>query len=173
VNLRLATIFDSSVLSAFAVVRRLDLLEARFAGRAHWTIEVYREIDDGIAETPSLSEILIAPWLSEPIRSFAVDEIQGVRMALGGRPRNRRHLGEAATIAAAAANRFVVAVDDYDATQFARSNSLGLATTTTPAILRGCVRSGLLTAEEAAGLIEDMIDIHRRRLPRVSAVDLR
>ena len=31
-------------------------------------------------------------------RSFSVVEIERIRLALGGRPRNRRHLGEAATI---------------------------------------------------------------------------
>src|ERR1700693_5340715 len=95
-------IFDSSVLSAFAVVGQLDLLAARYDGRAHWTIEVYNEIDRGVADTPSLGPPLICPWLGEPIRSLAVVEIERVRQALGGRPRSRRHLGEAATIVVAA-----------------------------------------------------------------------
>lgn len=163
-------IFDSSVLSAFCVVGRLDLLAVRFAGRAHWTIEVYNEIDRGVAESPHLGDLLIAPWLSEPIRSLAVVEIERVRLALGGRPRNNRHRGEAATIVVAEANGYTVAVDDYDATLFARS--LGLGTTTTIAILRDCVRNSVLTAEDAAQLIEDMIDVHGRRLPRVGADEL-
>ena|SRR2546421_10370905 len=169
-NAPLANIFDSSVLSAFCVVGRLDLLAARFVGRAHWTIEVYNEIDRGVADSPRLGDLLIAPWLSEPIRSLSVVEIERVRLALGGRPRNRRHLGEAATIVVAEANGYIMAVDDYDATLFARS--VGLGTTTTIAILRDCVRNGLLTADEAAMLVDDMIDDHGRRLPRVGAGEL-
>lgn len=164
-------IFDSSVLSAFAVVGRLDLLETPFAGRAHWTIEVHNEIADGVADTPMLGDILFALWLSEPIRSLAVAQIERVRLALGGRPRNRRHLGEAATIVVAASHDYLVAIDDYDATQFARSS--GLATTTTPAILRECVRAGFLSADDAAALIDSMIDVHGRRLPRVGVGDFR
>lgn len=163
-------IFDSSVLSAFCVVGRLDLLEQCFAGRAHWTIEVYNEIDLGVAETPSLGEVLIAPWLSEPIRSLAVVAIERIRLALGGRPRNRRHLGEAATIAVALESGYVVAIDDYDATRFARS--AGLGTTTTIAILKEAVRRGLLSLDEAVALVDEMIDGHGRRLPRVGRAEL-
>jgi predicted nucleic acid-binding protein len=163
-------IFDSSVLSTFCVVGRLDLLEERYGGQAHWTIEVYNEIDRGVAETPSLAEILIAPWLSEPIRSLAVVEIERIRLALGGRPRDRRHLGEAATIAVAIDCGYIVAIDDYDATQFARS--AGLGTTTTIAILRDAVRRAVLSVEEAVALIDEMIDGHGRRLPRVGPTEL-
>jgi hypothetical protein len=37
-NALLGDIFDSSPLSAFCVVGRLDLLAARFTGRAQWAI---------------------------------------------------------------------------------------------------------------------------------------
>jgi predicted nucleic acid-binding protein len=164
------TIFDSSVLSAFAVVGHLDLLASRYAGRANWTVEVYNEIDRGVADTPSLGAVLIAPWLNEPIRSLAVVEIERVRLALGGRPRNRRHLGEAATIVVAEADGLTIAVDDYDATLFARSSGLG--TTTTPAILGDCIRARLLSSAEAEALLVAMIDDHGRRLPRLTAVEL-
>jgi predicted nucleic acid-binding protein len=170
VNALPGNIFDSSVLSAFCVVGRLDLLASRFSGRAHWTIEVYNEIDRGVADAPHLGDLLIARWLSEPIRSLAVVEIERVRLALGGRPRNNRHRGEAATIVVAQANGYIAAIDDYDATLFARS--VGLGTTTTIAILRDCVRNGLLTADDAAALLDDMIDEHDRRLPRVGADEL-
>jgi predicted nucleic acid-binding protein len=169
-NTRPGNIFDSSVLSAFAVVGRLDLLAERYGGSAHWTIEVYNEIDRGVADTSSLGALLIARWLTEPIRSLSVVEIERVRLALGGRPRNRRHLGEAATIVVAEAEGLTVAIDDYDATLFARS--IGLGTTTTPAILGECIRAGLISGAEAEALLIAMIDDHGRRLPRLTAGEL-
>lgn len=163
-------IFDSTVLSAFCLVERLDLLAEQFGGRAHWTIEVYDEVARGIADTPRLSKILTAAWLGEPVRSFAVADIERIRLALGGKPRDRRHLGEAATIAAARTGGYVVAVDDYDATRYATAQ--GLSTTTTIALLRDSVRAGRLTPIEAKALCDSMIDTHDRRLPRVDITDL-
>ena len=163
-------IFDSSPLSAFCVVGRLDLLEARFARRAHWTIEVHGEIVRGITDTPALSDVLSAAWLGVPLRSFAVADIERVRLALGGKARDRRHLGEAATIVAATAEGYVVAVDDRDATRLAHARGLG--TTSTVAILRDCVHGGLIGAAEAHELLYSMIDDHGRRLPRVGIGDV-
>lgn len=87
-------VFDSSVLSAFCVAGRLDLLENRYAGRTAWTIEVQDEIVRGLGEAPSLSDLLSAPWLGEPVRSFAVGEIERMRRRLGGGLRDRRHSGK-------------------------------------------------------------------------------
>ena len=154
--------------------KRSDVHESggipRFAGRAHWTIEVYDEIARGIEDTPVLSDVLTATWLPEPIRSLAVDEIERLRLALGGKARDRRHLGEAATVVVAAAHGYVVVVDDRDATRLAQARGLG--TTTTVAILRECVRGDLLTADEAHDLLYTMIDDHERRLPRLGIGDL-
>jgi predicted nucleic acid-binding protein len=163
-------IFDSSTLSAFCLVARLDLLEARYAGRAQWTIEVYDEIARGVADTSVLGDLLSAGWLGEPIRSLAVVEIERLRLALGGKGRDRRHLGEAATIIVAGANGYVVACDDRDAIRVAQAR--GLATTSTVAILRDCVHSSLMTAAAAHDLLHTMIDDHGRRLPRVGIGDL-
>jgi predicted nucleic acid-binding protein len=163
-------IFDSSPLSAFCVVGRLDLLQARFSGQGQWTIEVYDEIARGVADTPVLSDVLTTSWLPEPIRSLAVVDIERVRVALGGKSRDRRHLGEAATIVVAAAHGYVVAVDDRDATRLAQVRGLG--TTSTVAILRACVHGGLIGAAEAHDLLYAMIDDHDRRLPRVGIGDL-
>src|SRR6266540_480165 len=116
-NAPLGNIFDSSPLSAFCVVGRLDLLEARFTGRAQWTIEVYDEIARGVTDTPVLSDVLTAGWLPEPVRSLAVDEIERLRLALGGKARDRRHRGEAATIVVATAQGYSVVFDDRDATR--------------------------------------------------------
>ena len=101
-------------------------------------------------------------WLPEPIRSLAVVEIERLRFALGGKARDRRHLGEAATIVVAEAQGYTVAVDDRDATHLAQARGLG--TTSTVAILRDCVHAGLLTGSEAHDLLYAMIDDHDRRL---------
>jgi predicted nucleic acid-binding protein len=169
-NAPFGNIFDSSPLSAFCVVGRLDLLAARFSGRALWTIEVYDEIARGVSDTPVLSDVLISSFLPEPIRSLAVDEIERLRLALGGKPRDRRHRGEAATVVVATAYSYTVVLDDRDATRLAQGRGLG--TTSTVAILRECVHAGLLTPNEAHDLLYEMIDEHGRRLPRLGIGDL-
>lgn len=169
-NALLGDIFDSSPLSAFCVVGRLDLLAARFTGRAQWTIEVYDEIARGVPDTPVLSDVLTASFLPEPIRSLAVDEIERLRLALGGKAQDRRHRGEAATIVVATAQGYTVVLDDRDATRLAQARGLG--TTSTVPILRECVQVGLLSANEAHDLLYAMIDDHGRRLPRVGIGDL-
>ena len=165
------TIFDSSVLSAFAVVGRLDLLAGRYSGRATWAIEVQVEIVQGLATAPALSAVLGAVWLGEPVHSFAVDEIERVRLALGGTSRDRRHSGEAASIVIAGTTGLAVAVDDRDATLLARTRGIG--TIGTVPILQACVRSGAVTAEAAYRLIAEMRVQHGRRLPAVTIGDFR
>lgn len=162
-------VFDSSVLSAFCVAGRLDLLENRYAGRTARTIEVQDEIVRGLGETPSLSDLLSAPWLGEPVRSFAVDEIERMRRRLGGGLRDRRHLGEAASIVVAREHGWTLACDDRDAVAVARSE--GVPVVTTVAILQACVRDSVVTPEAAAELLADLIDLHGRRFPRLDAED--
>lgn len=164
-------IFDASVLSAFCVVGRLDLLAERYAGRASWSVEVQDEIIRGLAAAPTLSDVLSAGWLGEPIRSFAVDEIERARLALGGTSRDRRHLGEAATIVIAQRYSLTVALDDRDATLLARARGLG--TIGTLPILQACVRAGAVTGDEALRLLTEMREVHGRRLPLVTADDIR
>lgn len=164
-------IFDSSVLSAFAVVGRLDLLEQRYAGRATWAVEVRVEIVQGLGVAPSLSDVLSATWLGEPIHSFAVDEIERTRLALGGTSRDRRHRGEAASIVIAGDCGLAFAVDDRDATLLARAR--GVPTIGTVPILQACVRSSAVTAGEAFRLLTEMREQHRRRLPDVTVDDFR
>lgn len=74
------------MLSAFALAGRLDLLEHRYHGRAHWCIEVQHEVMRGVAAHPALGAIVGARWLGEPIHSFAVDRIERMRQRLGHVP---------------------------------------------------------------------------------------
>jgi predicted nucleic acid-binding protein len=163
-------IFDATVLSAFCVVGALGLLERRYAGRAHWAIEVQEEILRGVATVARLSDVLVATWLGEPLRCLAVDEIEKVRLRLGGRSRDRRHLGDAATTVIAKRQGWIVATDDRDAMLLARAE--GAQAIGTIAILRACVRDGYLRSETAKELLDEMIDVHGRRLPEVSVEDL-
>lgn len=159
-------IFETTVLSAFALVGRLDLLEARYAGRAHWCLEVQHEVLAGVRNHPRLGEVIGSAWLGDPIQSFAVDRIERMRQRLGGGPADDRHRGEAATIVAAIDHDWIVATDDRDATRLARAE--GLRTIGTPRILLVCVRDRQLVAADAVAIVEEMIEAHGRRLPRLT-----
>lgn len=160
-------IFETTVLSSFALVGRLDILERRYTGRAHWCLEVQNEVLAGIASFPALGAIVAAPWLGDPLESFAVDRIERIRQRLGGGPEDNRHRGEAATIVFARDNDWIVATDDADATRLARVE--GLRTITTPRILQACTKDGQLSPDEALELFEEMIDVYGRRLPRLTS----
>lgn len=114
-------IFDTTVLSAFALVGRLDLLEVRYAERAHWCLEVQHEVLAGIGDHPRLGGVMGAAWLGQPIQSFAVDRIERMRQRLGGGAADDRQRGGAATIVAAIDNDWIIATDDRDATHLARA----------------------------------------------------
>ena len=65
---------------------------------------------------------------------------------------------------------WLLACDDRDATLVARSE--GVRAITTVAILMACVQEAVISANAAAELLGEMIDVHGRRLPRLSAYDL-
>ncbi len=159
-------IFDTTVLSAFALVGRLDLLEHRYAGRAQWCREVQHEVLAGIGEHPRLGDVINSTWLGPPIRSCAVDRIERMRQRLGGGAADDRHRGEAATIVLAIDNDWIVATDDRDATLLAQAEDL--RTIGTPRILQACVRDKQLSPADAFAILEEMIDTHGRRLPRLT-----
>jgi predicted nucleic acid-binding protein len=167
-------LFDSSVLSTFALVGQLTLLERRYAGRTRWTIEVRHELLIGAGEISALAEAAHAEWLGEPLRMDDVLElvrIEDLRARLGGKPEDHRHRGEAATIVAAEQSGGVAVMDDFDATRLARAR--GVPTLNTIAILKACVRSSMVTVNEAKDLLDEMIDSHDRQLPRVGEDELR
>lgn len=161
-----AWIFETTVLSAFAVVGRLDLLEHRYGGRAHWCLEVQNEVMAGLASFPTLGGVTGSPWLGDPRQSFAIDRIERIRQRLGGGSEDDRHRGEAATIVVAMDNDWIVATDDAEATRLARVE--GLRTITTPRILQACAKDGQLSPGEALALLKEIIDLHGRSLPRLA-----
>ncbi|MFN8188056.1 MAG: hypothetical protein U0R69_13385 [Gaiellales bacterium] len=158
-------VFDADILRSFAVVNRLDVLEHRYGRRARITIEVREELAAALQYEPTLGAVLAADSLFPPERSFAVDEIERIRLRLGGRSRDRRHLGEAASIQVALEQGWTFATDDRDATRIARA--LGVATISTPAILRVCAADGMISSAEAYALVNEMREVHGRGLPSV------
>lgn len=97
------TVFiDTCTLENFAVVDRLDLLKARFDGRAIWTATIKFEIERGLSSHPHLRRVLDAGWLGEPLEVdgdlVTIDRVR--RGLMDGKPPNKAmdHLGEAEVI---------------------------------------------------------------------------
>ena len=72
-------IFDTNVLSAFAIAGQLSQLEVRYRHRAHWVDVVHSEIARGVSTEPALGDVLAATWLAPPIETFALADIERVR----------------------------------------------------------------------------------------------
>lgn len=159
-------IFDTGPLSAFARIRRLDLLEQRYCGRARVTVEVVNEIARGADKYAGLRAVLSATWLGDPLRLVLPDmlaEIELLREALGGsQSALMSHRGEAATIIAATELSGVAVIDDWDARVVAASR--GVPIIGTEGILRACARDTQLDWETAWELFGEMKLIgHRLR----------
>ena len=97
-----AVLPDTTVLSSFAGVRRLELLEGWLRGRGRWVEAVAYEVNRGVAVVPGLAEVVAGGWLGDPIEitdmgaQRAVEHLR--RDVFGGRPvEPLKHLGEAQT----------------------------------------------------------------------------
>ena len=87
-------LFETTVLSAFAIAGRLGNLDMRYRSRACWVDVVQEEIMRGISVVSALGDVLASTWLPPPIETYAVKEIEHVRQLLGGHARQpREHLG--------------------------------------------------------------------------------
>lgn len=160
-------IIETTVLSAFALAGRLDILRDLYGSRAMWTLVVHDELVRGIRSEPRLGDAVIAGWLGEPQPVFDVTRVEELRLRLGGRAENRQHLGEATCIALAEQRGAGVLLDDRDAKRLAETCSL--PTRTTISVLKMSVRKGKLSDREASELVANLIDRYGRRLPRLSA----
>lgn len=159
-------ILETTVLSAFALAGRLDLLRSRYGGRATWTIAVHDELLRGVREQPRLGDAASIDWLGEPRAVFDVRQVESFRLRLGGRPSDERHLGEATCIVLAQQLGAGILLDDRDAKRMAEVSGIG--TGTTISILMAAVGDSQLSAQEARDLVEELIERYNRRLPRLS-----
>lgn len=151
-------VIDSTVLSNFAAVSRLDLLRAMCGGMAHITHEVQQEILQGIEEgyvflTPVLEQIGSGPeaWLR--LTGFSSDaEEQSFR-------EHARSLGygEASCLALAERRKWVVLTDDRAARNRLRREALKVGGTL--GVLYHAVKHGLITMIEGNGLLARMIEL--------------
>jgi predicted nucleic acid-binding protein len=158
-------VFDTSPLSAFARLGRLDVLEARVGDSARWPVEVQDEIRRGVAAGHAhLTDVLGAAWLGEPVRLTDpgdLAEIERLRQALGGtEARPERHRGEAATMVVAQQLDAVAVLDERDARRLATVRSIPIIGT--EGVLRACARHGQLTWDEAWDLFSGMRGLGER-----------
>lgn len=160
-------IFETTVLSAFALAGRLDIVRGLYGGRATWTLVVHDELMRGMKEEPLLGDAVAADWLGEPQPVFDIGRVENLRLRLGGHATDQRHRGEASCIVLAERIGAGVLLDDRDAKRLAEA--LRIPTGTTVSVLTVAVREGQVSADEASELLTDLIDRHGRRLPRISA----
>lgn len=166
-----AWILETTVLSAFALAGRLDILRARYGGRGAWTIAVHDELIQGLREQPQLGDAVAIDWLGEPRPIFDVVRVEKFRLRLGGRSRDARHLGEATCIALAEETGAGIVLDDRDAKRMAEAS--GISTRTTLSVLKAAVRDSQISVEEAEALVDTLIDRYGRRLPRLPTEQFR
>jgi predicted nucleic acid-binding protein len=160
-------IFETTVLSAFALANRLDIVRELYSGRATWTLVVHDELMQGVKEEPRLGDAVAADWLGEPQPVFDTARVENLRQRLGGRPHDDRHHGEATCIALAEQIGAGILLDDRDAKRLAEASEI--PTGTTLSVLTVAVREGQVSADGASELLSDLIDRHGRRLPRLPA----
>jgi predicted nucleic acid-binding protein len=155
-------IFDATVISNFAAVERLDLLEKRYRGRAFTTIEVGDELRKGAQAgyahlEPAVQQIeAVSPdgWL----RILSPESSRERRLRLDFD--HSLDAGEASCLALALSRGLILATDDLAARRLAREKRVRL--TGTLGILIALVRNEMLALTEANALLETMIDKHYR-----------
>ena len=159
---RLLFVIDTTVLSNFAAVSHVPMLERLYRGRACTTLMVTTEIQHGLKAgyeylqdvTDSLTPLRSDGWL--PIVPLETAGEQGLyaelSQALGP--------GEASCLAVAVARQLTLATDDLAARRAAAAR--GVKLTGTLGILVRLVREKHLTLAEANNILTDMIALHYR-----------
>jgi predicted nucleic acid-binding protein len=150
------TLANTTVLSNFAAVGRLDLLK-QLHGRLHIPNEVWAEILDGLEEgygfytgiEDQLYPLAEGGWIE--LVSMGDEEELRLFQSL---PR-RLHHGEASCLAIARHRNWAFLSDDKLARKLARS--LGIVVSGTLGVLAQAVKRQFLTVEEADRLLGDMI----------------
>lgn len=154
-------VFDTGPLSSFAVVARLDLLEAICAGHGSWPLSVQRELRAGVRTLPALAHARQARFLGHPeVLEHPADllEAELLRVRLAGSSRSQRHnRGEAEAILLARRRRGVFVSEDGDARVLAAVELGPGRVAGTTDLLARAVRMGLVGPAEARTLYQAML----------------
>ena len=147
-------VFDTCVISNFALAGALGILEGLYRDRARITdvvsMEILRGIQSGHARLESIPKAIRAGWLKEAGLKTGRERalFESLSVSLG--------LGEASSLAVAKGRGFVFASDDRMAR--AEAARLGVPLTGTLGILLRAVREGACDARAADGYLAEMIE---------------
>ena len=147
-------LFDTVVLSNFALSGRLDLLVQRYGRQVHVTPEVLDEVMDGIvvgyAKLSVIEDAVTTGKLSST-GTLSAEERETYRGLL-------RVLspGEASCVACARDRVGIVATDDMAARECC--SSLGVEFTGTIGILKAAALDGSISPAQADGILQAMIE---------------
>ena len=146
-------VFDTAVLSNFALAGRIALLRQRYAKHGAVSCEVLAEIAAGIAAG---HERLRSVFSLVDDRSFRMLSLSEAERNVYVRLRRNLGSGEASCLALAGTRHAIVVTDD----RMARGvcDELGLRYTGTVGILVASCREKMLSPEEADGVLAAMID---------------
>lgn len=157
-------LIDATVLSHFAAVNRLDLLQA-YAPDARVATEVGSEIQDGVAFGYSFLSRVTALFKPPNTHGWLVlTEVSGSeeRTFFNGVLRQLQ-AGEAASLAIAAVRGWHFITDDRSAREFAQANGISLSGTI--GVLIWHIRMRNLSVAQANVLLDQMIRVARYRSP--------
>jgi predicted nucleic acid-binding protein len=157
-------VFDTGPLCSFAVVARLDLLEAICAGHGSWPLSVQRELRAGARTLPALAHDVTFLGVPEVLeRPADILEAELLRVRLAGSSLGQRHnLGEAEAIFLARRRGGVLVSEDRDARVLAASELGPGRVASTPDLLARAVRMGLVEAADAWKLHRALVAAGRR-----------
>ena len=158
---------DTCSLVNFAVMGRVDLLEATLLGRAHWTQAVEYEVRMMASGIQTLKLIVDGGWLGHAIELDTPQDrtaVTAFRAFLGGTSdRPLQHLGEAESIQAVLSRSHlrdaVLLTDDHDATLLA--NSKQVRVWNTAALLADAFQRGDIGHPAAYELLRSMRQVGR------------
>jgi predicted nucleic acid-binding protein len=155
---------DNTVLSNFASVGRLPLLEETLRGRGRWVEAIAAEAARSAHFLPDLASIAQSGWLGAPIEinnRAEIAQIERVRRAVfGGSPQEPlRHLGEAQTCHVILNWPTFVGsywlTDDRDAQEYARRQ--GITTRDTMDVVSEAVVEGCCSRDEGFKVLHQML----------------
>jgi predicted nucleic acid-binding protein len=155
-------IFDTTVLSNFASIGNLDLLDTRYRGVAFTTVEVTDELRKGVKAGYSYLESVLQRI--ETIDSGGWLRIMVPNSADEHRLRSQFDQfidpGEASCLALAISRRMTLVTDDLAARRLAEKSKVSLSGTL--GILIALVRHDALSLKEANAILAIMIQRHYR-----------